>query len=103
MKQTKKILRDLKSLTGPFPEFHTEDIPESPSDLFTNWLITAIEKGVHEPHAMTLSTVDEKGAPDARILILKDVANNKWYFASSTISKKGEQLRINPKVALTFY
>ncbi|UOQ50493.1 hypothetical protein MUN88_02105 [Gracilibacillus caseinilyticus] len=26
---------------------------------------------------MTLSTVDEKGAPDARILILRDVANNK--------------------------
>ncbi len=78
-------------------------MPEYPSDLFIEWLNIAIEEGVHEPHAMTLSTVNEKGAPDARVLILKDVSRNRWYFATSTTSRKGEQLKRNPNVALTFY
>ncbi|MFD2655588.1 pyridoxine/pyridoxamine 5'-phosphate oxidase [Gracilibacillus thailandensis] len=103
MQQTKDLLRNLKSLTGPFPDFHTKDLPDYPSDLFVEWLYVAIEKGIHEPHAMTLSTVDKAGAPDARVLILKDVINNGWYFATSTTSRKGEQLKFNPKVALTFY
>lgn len=103
MKQTKDLLRDLKSLDGRFPDFHTIDLPEYPSDLFVEWLNFAIEEGVHEPHAMTLSTVDEAGAPDARVLILKDVKCNRWYFATSDTSIKGKQLKINSKVALTFY
>ncbi|ALX48306.1 pyridoxine/pyridoxamine 5'-phosphate oxidase [Lentibacillus amyloliquefaciens] len=103
MKQTKDLLRNLKSLVGPFPDFHTNDLPKYPSDLFVEWLNFAIEEGVHEPHAMTLSTVDEAGAPDARVLILKDVKINRWYFATSGTSRKGEQLKLNSKVALTFY
>ncbi|NAP01441.1 oxidase, partial [Halomonas sp. MG34] len=103
MKQTKDLLRHLNSLVGPFPEFQLTNIPDNPSDLFLEWLYVAIEKGVPEPHAMTLSTVDETGAPDARILILKDVTRNRWSFATSATSRKGEQLKLNPKVALTFY
>ncbi|WP_054860029.1 pyridoxal 5'-phosphate synthase [Gracilibacillus sp. JCM 18860] len=102
-KITKDLLRDLKSLVGPFPKFYPKNLPEYPSDLFIEWLNIAIEEGVHEPHAMTLSTVNEKGAPDARVLILKDVSRNRWYFATSATSRKGEQLKRNPNVALTFY
>lgn len=104
MQNTNHILRNLKALVGPFPEFHPEkNLPEKPVDLFLQWLHIAIEKGIPEPHAMTLSTVDADGTPDARILILKDVSHNRWYFASSSESKKGQQLKYNPKVALTFY
>ncbi len=103
MKQTKDLLRSLKSLAGPFPDFHNEDLTDNPTDLFLQWLHLAIEEGVHEPHAMTLSTVDENGAPDARVLILKDVSRNEWYFSTSSTSRKGEQLESNQKVALTFY
>lgn len=52
---------------------------------------------------MTVSTVDKTGTPDARVLLLKNVTENKWYFATSDISRKGEQLESNAKVALTFY
>jgi pyridoxamine 5'-phosphate oxidase len=103
MKQTKDLLRNLKSLSGSFSDFYTKNLPENPSDLFREWLSTAIEKEIHEPHAMTLSTVDEAGVPDARVLILKDVTSNRWYFATSATSKKGKQLKSHPKVALTFY
>lgn len=42
---------------------------------------------------MTLSTVDEDGIPDARILIVKKITDNRWYFATSAESKKGMQLK----------
>lgn len=103
MKPIKKLLRSLKSLAGPFPDFHLDDLPDNPSELFVQWFNAAVEEGVSEPHAMTLSTVDEQGAPDARVLILKDVTCTGWYFATSSASQKGEQLKRNSKVALTFY
>jgi pyridoxamine 5'-phosphate oxidase len=45
---------------------------------------------------MTLSTVDENGYSDARILILKKVDEDGWYFASSSNSRKGLQIQNNP-------
>jgi pyridoxamine 5'-phosphate oxidase len=59
--------------------------------------------GQAEPHAMTLSTADSNGTPDARIIILKDVTPEGWWFASSGLSAKGVQLNGNPHAALTFY
>ncbi|KAB8074937.1 hypothetical protein BDV29DRAFT_172841 [Aspergillus leporis] len=52
---------------------------------------------------MTLSTVDEQGYPDARILILKSVDARGWNFAAKADSPKGQQLDSNGHAALTFY
>ncbi|MFD0716041.1 pyridoxal 5'-phosphate synthase [Paenibacillus sp. GCM10027626] len=103
MEQIRNQLRAIKSLAGPFPSFHVEEASERPYELFLEWLGGAIEHGVHEPHAMTLSTIDHDGTPDARVLILKDVDERGWYFASSLESRKGQQIACNPGVALTFY
>ncbi|SDQ92305.1 hypothetical protein [Virgibacillus salinus] len=56
MKQAKDLLSNLKSLAGPLPDFHPNEITNNPSDLFLQWLNVAIDEGVREPHAMTLST-----------------------------------------------
>jgi pyridoxamine 5'-phosphate oxidase len=103
MSNTKEILRGLKSLTGPFPPFDANRLPESPGELFRQWLSLAIENEVKEPHAMMLSTVDADGYPDARVLILKDVVGDAFYFATVSESRKGQQVKSNPQVALTFY
>lgn len=55
-----------------------EDLPESPTSLFYTWLDTAIERGVPEPHATTLATVDSDGMPDARTLLVKDIDDRGW-------------------------
>ena len=52
---------------------------------------------------MTLSTVDEHGYPDARVLILKNVDHRGFHFAIKGDSPKGKQIINNPAVALTFY
>lgn len=52
---------------------------------------------------MTLSTSDETGAPDARVLILKDLDEHGWWFATNSESVKGVQLAARSMAALTFY
>ncbi|MCP3738623.1 pyridoxine/pyridoxamine 5'-phosphate oxidase [Rossellomorea sp. BNER] len=103
MNSIQKTLRSLPSLEGPLPEFNIEKTPNNPIDLFVDWLTFALENEIKEPHAMTLSTVDSEGQPDARVLILKNVDDHGWYFASSSNSQKGWQLEQNSKAALTFY
>ncbi|MCG7344681.1 pyridoxal 5'-phosphate synthase [Sporosarcina sp. ACRSL] len=97
------MIRESKTLVGPFPSFHVNELPDYPHELFLEWFKAAVDKGVHEPHAMTLSTTDPNGSPDARVLIMKDVDQHGWYFASSSQSEKGKQISGNPNVALTFY
>ncbi|MFT4003118.1 MAG: pyridoxamine 5'-phosphate oxidase family protein, partial [Rhizobium sp.] len=72
-------LRALKSLAGPFPSFEADLMPGEPRDLFSAWLRDAIEAGIKEPHAMVLSTIDENGVPDARVLILKNLDRRGWH------------------------
>lgn len=99
----KEILREIPSLKGPLPDEDLTALPENPHEAFELWLVDALEAGVREPHAMTLSTVDENGGPDARVLILKNVDSRGWHFAIKASSPKGEQIRTNSQVALTFY
>ncbi len=96
-------LRQLKSLAGPFAPFDVAGAPDDPAALFLTWLEEAIAAGIREPHAMTLSTVDAEGRPDARILILKSVDAQGWHFASTKAGPKGRQIAAQPHAALTFY
>src|SRR5690625_7663782 len=52
---------------------------------------------------MTLSTVDRDGHPNARTVILTDVAEDGWSFSTDTLGAKVEEIAANPRVALTFY
>lgn len=52
---------------------------------------------------MTLSTVDDKGHPDARVLILKGLDESGWHFSVRADSVKGQQIAANSNVALSFY
>ncbi|GAA4587677.1 pyridoxal 5'-phosphate synthase [Planotetraspora phitsanulokensis] len=100
----RRLLRSLPVFAFGLPEFRPETAPDDPVSLFVEWLTSAIEGGVPEPHAMTLSTADADGRPSARVLICKDVdGSGTWYFASSASSRKGHELEANPHAALTFY
>jgi pyridoxamine 5'-phosphate oxidase len=103
MKPLRDSLRPLASLAATPPPFDIDSAPNEPTELFVEWFQHAVELGQLEPHAMTLSTVDADGMPDARVLILKDLTDEGWWFASSSLSAKGAQLVANPVAALTFY
>jgi pyridoxamine 5'-phosphate oxidase len=97
------VLRKLDVFAGELPEFTPESAPEEPTTLFVDWLIEAIEAGVREPHAVTLSTTDDEGNASARVLLLKNVTADGWQFAVHAASPKGRHLAARPTAALTFY
>ncbi|MFE9688757.1 pyridoxal 5'-phosphate synthase [Micromonospora sp. NPDC005806] len=99
----REMLRGLPVLAHDMPSFDPVDVPGTPLDLFASWFAAAVTAGVDEPHAMTVSTVDADGAPDARVLILKDLDEEGWHFATTSTSAKGRQLAGNPRVALSFH
>jgi pyridoxamine 5'-phosphate oxidase len=96
-------LRELRVFDGALPTFDIERAPEHPAELFLAWLMEAIDAGVREPHAMTLSTVDADGRPSSRVLILKGLADGQWQFATSRASRKGRELAHTPWAAASFY
>lgn len=100
---TAEMLRSVPSLVGTPPHLDLQELPSNPEELFLQWLATALEAGVAEPLAMALATVDANGAPDARVLILKDVGAEGWAFASERSSEKGRQLAAAPAAALSFW
>lgn len=99
----RSYLRALPVLSGTSSGFEIEKAPADPVSLFVAWLKEAVEAGVPEPHAMTISTVDAQGMPRARVLIVKAVDDAGWHFAVSSVSQKGRDLDAHPAAALTFY
>ena len=96
-------LRAIPSLTGSAPALNIAALRPDPVSQFVDWLDDAASANVLEPHAMTLSTVDADGIPDARTLILKDADARGWAFAGKRSSRSGAQLTSNPVAALTFW
>jgi len=97
------LLRTLPVFDRPLPDFDTGRLPDEPASLFASWLREAADANVIEPHVMTLSTVDEQGRPDARVLMLRNVSAEGWQFTASATGVKGTQLAANPQAALSFY
>jgi pyridoxamine 5'-phosphate oxidase len=74
-----------------------------PIALFIDWLADAKATEPNDANAMTLSTVDVDGAPDSRIVLLKDVDARGFTFYSNAGSAKGAQLAARPRAALLFH
>lgn len=94
--------RGWPSFPDELPTFEPTEAPEQPHELFLTWLHDAAEH-VLAPHAVTLSTVDADGAPDARVVILKAVDATGFAVATSADSPKGRQLAADPRAALTWF
>ena len=76
---------------------------EDPLDLFAAWITEARESEASDANAMTVSTVDADGWPDARILLLKDVSADGFTFYTNLTSAKAQQLAANGAAALLFH
>lgn len=58
---------------------------------------------LREPAAMTLATVDTRGCPSVRVVLLRNVDARGFVFFTNSLSRKGEQLADNPQAALCFH
>ncbi len=76
---------------------------DEPLRLFTAWLTEATAKEPRDPTAMTLATVDSRGLPNARMVLLKGVDERGFVFYTNMDSQKGRELDAHPQAALVFY
>lgn len=83
--------------------FTIEDLPANPLQALEEWILSAAEAGQAEPHAMTLCTVDADGTPSSRVLLCKDIDDERLYFATHSDSRKGQEIARNPRVAVQFH
>jgi pyridoxamine 5'-phosphate oxidase len=67
------------------------------------WLDAATAAQIPNPNAMTLATVDERGRPAARIVLLKDIEPRGFTFFTNYESRKGRDLAAHPFAALVLY
>jgi len=110
-------------------QYHTDGLDASeleptPMAMFQKWFQAAVDAGVTEPEAMTLSTTalpDVPGPADAsspidksrwrvqaprpssRTVLLKGADERGFFFYSNYASRKGDELAANPWCSLSFY
>ena len=76
---------------------------ENPIDLFKEWFNEAKNAEINDPNALALSTADKNGIPSVRMVLLKDYSNEGFVFYTNFNSKKGNDLKENPKASLCFH
>lgn len=99
----RRQLRALPDFPDDLPVFDPDTAPADPLTLFRNWLGEALAAELPAPHAFSLATATAEGAVSSRMLILKDVGAEAFYFASTRSSRKGRELTANPQAAMNFY
>jgi len=89
-------------------EYTLESLDESSVDAdpvrqFTRWMEAAIKAEVPEATAMHLATVDARGRPSGRIVLLKGADERGFVFYTNYRSRKSLELEAHPLAALTFF
>ncbi|HRP53380.1 MAG TPA: pyridoxamine 5'-phosphate oxidase [Fluviicola sp.] len=82
----------------------TDHFGNSPFEMISSWLREAMERQVHEPNAMMISTIGLDGFPKTRVVYLKELLEEGLVFYTNYSSDKGRAIEANPKLhALIFW
>ena len=74
-----------------------------PIERFHRWMAQARRRGTRLAEAAALATADERARPSARFVLLKGADEHGFVFFTDTKSRKGRELKTNPRAALVFY
>lgn len=83
-------------------ELRRKDLAPDPIAQFNQWFIEAREAELHEPNAMTLSTVGLDGCPAARTVLMKFFDESGFVFYTNYSSAKAKEIEAAPKASLLF-
>lgn len=78
-------------------------LASSPFDQFHTWMAEAEKSEPNDPNAMLVATSTPDGHPSLRAVLLKGVDGRGFVFYTNKESRKGQELGVNPYVALLFY
>jgi pyridoxamine 5'-phosphate oxidase len=74
-----------------------------PFALFAEWMKDAEKSEPNDPNAMALSTVDEEGLPNVRMVLLKDFDDKGFVFYTNYESQKGQEIQATMKAAVMWH
>ena len=76
---------------------------DDPNQLFKIWMDEAKKSEPNDSNAVSLATSNKNNFPSVRMVLLKDFSQNGFVFYTNLKSKKGNELKENPKVAMCFH
>lgn len=94
---------DLSDLRKQYGQAQIADLPETPMVLFERWFQEQLAVESDDPNAMVLSTIDERGFPQSRVVLLKGIEEEGFIFYTNYLSAKARQINMHPKIGLLFY
>lgn len=80
-----------------------KDLKPDPIRQFQKWLDEAVKADVLEPTAMSLATVNSKGQPSVRVVLLKNLDARGFVFFTNYRSDKARDLADNARAALNIH
>ena len=96
------MLREIRT-TYQKDELSESSVQKNPLKQFSIWLDDALKEKTPEPTAMVLSTLDQSGNPDSRVVLLKELTSEGLVFFTNYDSKKGQQISVNQHVSVVFF
>lgn len=90
-------MNDVQLTDGDFVE------SAEPYELFSRWLKDATASEPNDPNAVALSTVDQDGMPNVRMVLLKDFDEQGFVFYTNYESAKGQEILASMKAAMCFH
>ena len=76
---------------------------DEPFALFSQWLGEAEKSEPNDPNGLALSTVDESGLPNVRMVLLKGHDERGFVFYTNFESAKGREILASRKAAMLFH
>ena len=76
---------------------------DDPIKLFKIWMDEAKKSELNDPNAVALATANDENFPSVRMVLLKDFSKNGFVFYTNLNSKKGSELKTNPKASMCFH
>lgn len=83
-------------------ELRRKDLHTDPISQFDQWFEEARSADLHEPNAMTLSTIGLDGIPAVRTVLMKFFSEQGFVFYTNYGSAKAKEIAANPKAGLLF-
>ena len=98
--------KDIGNFRKSYEKKYIDDIniEKKPFVFFEKWFKDACkDKSIDEPNAMSLSTISPNGFPRTRVVLLKEFGIDGFIFYTNFNSRKGESIKLNSKVSLSFF
>ena len=76
---------------------------QNPIVLFKKWFEVAEKSEINDPNALSLATSSSNGIPSVRMVLLKGLTEKGFVFYTNFNSKKGSDLKTNPKASMCFH